>query len=228
MRHPLSTRRLAFSWSCLLRWRPRPGQYERQAAAATPQTALASEAHGDGEGGVPVALTAAADHAEESKTALMPNGERAVAIAAGGGHTCALTTGGGATCWGNNFFGQLGAGMTTIEPPYGRLTPVAVIGLGSGVIANAGRGEHTCAVTGGGEVKCWGRNDFGQLGDGTTTHRSSPVAVSGLSEGVSTIAAGWFPHLRADNGRRGGCAGGANGYGQLGDGTITHHTHLWR
>jgi alpha-tubulin suppressor-like RCC1 family protein len=81
--------------------------------------------------------------------------------------------------------GQLGDG-TTIP----RITPVDVSGLMSGVTAIAAGTGHTCALTSSGEVKCWGGNSYGQLGDGTTTNRLTPVSVAGLASGVIAVAAG--------------------------------------
>ncbi|MCU0753495.1 MAG: CSLREA domain-containing protein [Xanthomonadales bacterium] len=137
------------------------------------------------------------------------------AISAGGSHTCALTTGGGVKCWGNNGFGRLGDGTTTT-----RLTAVDVTGLSSGVSAIGAGGGHSCALTTGGGVKCWGRNVEGQLGDGTTTNRLTEVDVSGLTSGVSAIDPGEI-HACAITTGGGVKCWGSNQSGRLGDGTTT-------
>lgn len=136
-------------------------------------------------------------------------------IAAGTAHVCALTSAGGVKCWGKNLYGQLGDGSIT-----DRLTPADVSGLTSGVSAIMAGGNHTCAITNVGSVKCWGYNAQGQLGDGTKTQRLTPVDVSGLTSAVTAMAAG----------RRHTCAltsagsvkcWGFNTWGQLGDGSST-------
>ena len=135
------------------------------------------------------------------------------AIAAGSYHTCALTTAGGVKCWGYNAIGQLGDGGTL-----SRLTPVVVSGLASGVTAIAMAANHTCALTTGGGVKCWGSNYYGGLGDGSTTNRLTPVEVSGLASGVTAISAGQS-HTCALTAAGGMKCWGRNELGELGDGT---------
>ena len=79
--------------------------------------------------------------------------------------------------------------------------------------------EHTCGVTSGGAAYCWGYNLYGQLGDGTTADRLSPVPVAG---GVSfaAVSAGDIHTCGVTSGGAASCWG-SNGYGQLGDGTTT-------
>lgn len=138
------------------------------------------------------------------------------AITAGLHHTCGVTTDGGVKCWGDNYYGQLGDGTTTSS-----YTPSDVTGLGSGVTAVAGGGYHTCALTTGGGVKCWGWNNYGQLGDGTTTSRYTPSDVTGLGSGVTEIATDLY-HTCALNTGGGVKCWGVNYDGELGDGTITN------
>jgi hypothetical protein len=88
------------------------------------------------------------------------------------------------------------------------------------VTAIATNSDHTCALVAGGGVKCWGWNGSGQLGDGTTTDRSVPVDVAGLTSGLAAIAAGG-EHTCALVGNGRPKCWGWDGYGQLGMGTIT-------
>lgn len=135
-------------------------------------------------------------------------------LALGGYRSCALTSKGGVKCWGDNENGQLGDGTNTA-----RSQPVDVVGLGSGVTAISANGNSSCALTSSGAVKCWGWNMSGELGDGTTKDRSTPVDVVGLGSDVTAIAVG-EGHACAIVGAGVKCWGN-NVYGALGDGTRT-------
>jgi hypothetical protein len=80
-------------------------------------------------------------------------------------------------------------------------------------------GTHTCALLSDGTVKCWGRNERGQLGDGTRTWRLTAVAVSGLT-GATGVSAGGRLSCAALTDGTARCWG-YNDHGQLGDGTTT-------
>jgi hypothetical protein len=100
-------------------------------------------------------------------------------VSTGGWHTCGETTNNRVYCWGLNMNGELGDGTTTR-----RLVPVAVAGghffnQVSAGISNEHSAGHTCGKTSTGAAYCWGLNSFGQLGDGTTTRRLTPVPVAG-------------------------------------------------
>ena len=87
----------------------------------------------------------------------------------------AVTIGGEARAWGNNSFGQLGDGAMVDNP-----LPVVVKAVGgsgplTGVQQVAAGGYHSLALTSAGEVRAWGYNSYGQLGEGTMTDRQLPV-----------------------------------------------------
>ena len=114
----------------------------------------------------------------------------ATAISTGDFHTCAILNDNSVKCWGNNSYGELGNGANT-----GSNTPVAV-SLGSGRTATAihAKGSYTCAILDDGSLKCWGRNSVGQLGDGTTTNRTTPVTVDLGAGRIATAVGGGNSH----------------------------------
>lgn len=152
-----------------------------------------------------------------------------VAVSTGAWHTCALTRGGGVKCWGLGQYGQLGDGRSGVLPDGSAAvhstTPVDVVGLSSGVVAISAGGSTTCALLVAGGVKCWGSNGYGQIGDGTTTDRSTPVDVMGLPGPALAVAAGGGNVCALIDGGAVMCWGGGvkcwgQGYaGQLGDGS---------
>ena len=133
-------------------------------------------------------------------------------VSAGANHTCAVTTAGGLKCWGADNLGQLGNDSSLVNKP----TPVDVLGLTSGVASVSAGGFHTCAVTTLGGLKCWGYNNYGQLGDNSATDKPTPVDVLGLTSGVARIAAGNV-HTCAVTTSGGAKCWGRDDYGQLGN-----------
>lgn len=146
-------------------------------------------------------------------------GRRYSQVRAGYFHTCAITVFDIALCWGSNTNGQLGDGTRT-----DRLAPVTVHAGGLRFHRVSPGGRHTCAVTTDFRPFCWGKNEDGQLGDGTTIQKFRPVAVLGGHSFRQVIAGGagyqgWHSMscgLTSDS--RLYCWG-ENVYGQLGDGT---------
>jgi len=94
------------------------------------------------------------------------------AVTAGFYHTCGVTSVGAGFCWGGDSLGVLGDGSSI----WMRTAPVAVVGGLTFASVTAGA-THTCGVTSSGAAYCWGRDFYGELGDGSTTDRPTPVAV---------------------------------------------------
>lgn len=138
-------------------------------------------------------------------------------IAAGNGFMLALDSAGNVWSWGSNSLGQLGKGD---EGPHTNTdVPGKVPGL-TGITQIVAGDETSLALRSDGTVWDWGGNNFGQLGDGTTTEQASPQQVPGLT-GITQVASGDGFSSFAINSAGALFAWGANGDGNLGDGTTT-------
>lgn len=158
----------------------------------------------------------------------VPGMTSTLSVSLGRVHACALSEDGHVYCWGDNRHGQLGNG--SFGEGERASTPVQLEGLGD-IISIAAGDWHTCAVRRNGQVACWGRNDLGQLGNGTEGGREArelgPVAVVTASgrgrrarhrplTGIEEIAAGYgFTCARNNRGRV--YCWGARRWGVLGD-----------
>jgi alpha-tubulin suppressor-like RCC1 family protein len=118
------------------------------------------------------------------------------AVSVGYRFACAVTAGGAVWCWGESGNGQLGISSSATQPcPFDlsifcSLTPVQVTGLTSGVTAVSAGIDSACALTGGGDVLCWGYNGLGSLGNGSEASSFAPVQVTGLTSGVTGVSVG--------------------------------------
>lgn len=144
-----------------------------------------------------------------------------IAIAAGDAHSLALKSDGTVWAWGLNSNGRLGDGTTTQ-----RTAPVQVKGAGGvgflgGVVALSAGTAHNLALKSDGTIWVWGSNANGRLGDGTTTQRTTPVKLAGIS-GITSVAAGGS-HSLAIKTDGSVLAWGLNTSGQLGDRTNAQH-----
>jgi alpha-tubulin suppressor-like RCC1 family protein len=149
-------------------------------------------------------------------------------VVAGGTHSCALAASGSVRCWGWNGFGQLGLGDVANRGDgpgemHGAL-PAVALGTGRTATSLAAGRLHTCAVLDDGSVRCWGMNQYGQLGVGDTDVRGDepgemgdalPVVDVGTGRTATALTAG-YDHTCAlldDGSVR---CWGSNGSGQLG------------
>jgi alpha-tubulin suppressor-like RCC1 family protein len=142
-------------------------------------------------------------------------GDSIVAISAGSWHALALKSDGSLWAWGFNDYGQLGNGTSGWNNF--RNTPV-MTGTSTDWTAVSAGGYHTTALKSDRSLWAWGDNDFGQLGNDTTTDSSVPVRV-GTDTNWTAISAGYY-HTLALKSDGSLWAWGHNDYGQLGDNTI--------
>ena len=108
-------------------------------------------------------------------------------VASMGSTTCAIMLNATVMCWGRNQYGQVGNNVTSTSS---QLFPATVMGINEPAMHLSTGEFFACAVTQSQGVKCWGRNWFGDLGDGTTTDSATAVSVLGLAEPVTNISLG--------------------------------------
>jgi alpha-tubulin suppressor-like RCC1 family protein len=172
---------------------------------------------------------------------------KATEVSAASGFACALLVTRGVACWGHNVFGELGDGNRSavdtcaVKSVPCSTSPVLVSGLGSATEVTTG-GDHGCALLANHHVACWGLNNHGQLGDGTSsgpercsyngadyelfdtlgyskgTYACSrtPVPVRGISNALEVSAGSDFTCAALATG--GAECWGDNAFGELGDG----------
>jgi len=135
-------------------------------------------------------------------------------VSSGDLHVCAVASG-AVQCWGDNQFGQLGNGASSLTPT---TSPGGVAGL-AGVVEVASGLVFSCARLSDQTIKCWGRNTEGEIGDGTTADKFSPTSVSGISTATSLTAGGVSAcSILANNQTR---CWGYGGFGGLGNGSTS-------
>ena len=139
-------------------------------------------------------------------------------LISGGYHSCALSVRGDLTCWGNNDNGQIGDGASGLGVI--ALVPSAVQGVPNSAIDIAAGQSHSCALLRLGQIRCWGWNALGQLGNRTTTSATSAVDVVGLGGEAIQIAAGGSHNCTVLRSGAVECWGNGNN-GQLGHSLIT-------
>ena len=165
------------------------------------------------------ALTGAGDASAAPAPRGVAGGLTFVAIASGNTHTCGLVAGGAPYCWGQ---ARLDGDTVARAAPFALPTALRFLAISAGF-------SHTCALTAAGAAYCWGiasgggfGSDFSAIGDGTTSDRLSPVAVSG-GHSFAAISAGLFQTCAVETSGKVYCWG-FNGGGQLGNGTTVSST----
>ncbi len=149
----------------------------------------------------------------DDESSQIPGISQVVSIDAGGNTTCTVSTGAKVSCWGENTYGQIGDGTTTLRRSGTEITAL------QGATQVAVGLDFACAVMGDLTGRCWGRNNFGQLGANlAVAQATTPQVVESLTRLTKIVVGSQF--ACALNGGQVWCWG-RNFRGQLGNGTTT-------
>ena len=137
-------------------------------------------------------------------------------VSCGYRHTTAIKTDGTLWLWGRNIYGQLGDNTVGSKS-----SPVQTVAGGTNWKQVSGGGNHTTAIKTDGTLWLWGRNNYGELGDNTIAHKSSPVQTVAGGTNWKQVSGGYqyTTAIKTDGTL---WTWGRNNYGQLGDNTVAH------
>ena len=124
----------------------------------------------------------------------IPNMADVVEVSTGFDSVCGLHRDGGVSCWGRNDAGEMGDGSTTNRERAARVAGITDAVAVSLAVGDPGVNPHACALHENGSASCWGSNESGQLGDGTTDNRLVPTRA----ERAVTIPADEAPATATD------------------------------
>ncbi|MBU1239747.1 hypothetical protein KKF84_10930, partial [Myxococcota bacterium] len=147
---------------------------------------------------------------------IMPVGRTFVQLDCGENHSCAVDNLGNAWCWGKNNGYQLGTGDTADMN-----SPSAVLPSGAHFVETSCGSNHSCGLDETGQVWCWGRNDYGQLGIGNmgVAFSGSPLpVVLPVGRSFTSVTSGWLFTCALDDLGEAWCWGN-NMFSSLGNGT---------
>ena len=158
--------------------------------------------------------------ADRTAPAPVAEGRIFTSLVAGDSHTCGVEAGTGkAWCWGFNGYGQLGDGTSGNGGSSANRTAPVEVADGRLFSSLTAGGQFTCGVEQAtGKAWCWGWNDSGQLGDGTSINQTAPVAVA-AGKAFESLAAGYMHICGIETGTRLAWCWGGNPFGGLGHGT---------
>jgi alpha-tubulin suppressor-like RCC1 family protein len=156
------------------------------------------------------------------------SGETIIYSSLGGLHSSLLTSEGRIFMWGRNELGQIGDGTITNRSIPKDITSQFNLNAGENITSISLGANHSSAMTSEGRIFMWGRNEYGQIGDGTITNRSIPKDITSqfnlnAGENITSISLG-ASHSSAITSEGRIFMWGSSDYGQIGDGTITNRS----
>ena len=154
-------------------------------------------------------------------TSSLGSGKTAVAISSGERHTCVVLNDGTVKCWGTNVYGQIGNGQNVVSYP--NPTSTSSFSGGRSAVQVAAGNQHTCAILDDGNASCWGWNQYGQLGIGSSSNAirtPSDVSMGDINGTFRSLSLGYYHTCGVLNTSQALCWGGDTG-GVLGDGGFT-------